>query len=434
MEKLLEIAKKVCDKVEVYSIEYKNKTVSFEDAKLHDIDSKFQSGFSLRIIKDGRLGFAYTRNLLKREELLQNALDSLQGGVEADFDFPFTKELPQLDTYDSSVENQSGKEMVDECARICDIFKHKTDGEISATSFLSNESTRIINSKGTDLSQKSSYYVIYGHIVYPGTGAGILRFFPTKKFEKMPQDTIDELIDLYKMSSKTVAPKGERMKVLFMPNCMHTLTWRITRGTSSKSVYEKISPITDKIGEKIFDEKITIKDEPLNDKYPGARSFDDEGVACKPLTIVENGILKSFYYDLNFAKKLNAASTGHGYKPESGDPIAAKPGPALTHLTIKPGNKSFSQLVESIDRGIVLERALGAHSGNIPNGDYSVGVSPGLYVENGEIIGRLKDAMVAGNVYETLKHVVAVGDTLYPFSNGWIPAILCDNVSVSTKG
>jgi PmbA protein len=101
---------------------------------------------------------------------------------------------------------------------------------------------------------------------------------------------------------------------------------------------------------------------------------------------------------------------------------------------MKPGNKSFSQLVKAIDRGIIIDGALGPHSGNIPNGDYSVGVNPGLYVENGEIVGRVKDAMVAGNVYETLKDVMEVGDTLHPSAWGaWVPAILCDNVSVATK-
>ncbi len=65
-----------------------------------------------------------------------------------------------------------------------------------------------------------------------------------------------------------------------------------------------------------------------------------------------------------------------------------------------------------MDRGLILEGVLGAHSGNIPNGDYSVGVSTGLYVEGGEIRGRVTDTMVTGNVYETLSNVVAVGDTL----------------------
>ena len=86
-----------------------------------------------------------------------------------------------------------------------------------------------------------------------------------------------------------------------------------------------------------------------------------------------------------------------------------------------------------MDRGIILEDCLGAHSGNIPHGDYSVGASPGLYVENGEILGQIKDVMVAGNVYDTLKNVVAIGDTPERVMMGRMPAILCDDVSVACR-
>jgi PmbA protein len=179
-----------------------------------------------------------------------------------------------------------------------------------------------------------------------------------------------------------------------------------------------------------------VVDDPLNDAYPGARDFDDEGVACRPLVLVDKGSLQSFYYDLNYAKKMDVVPTGHGYRtgPWGGDPVTIKPAPALAHLFIRPGTATLSQLIAMMDRGLIVEGALGAHSGNIPNGDYSIGVSPGLYVENGQIIGRVKDAMVAGNIYETLKNVVALGDTLYPsFGGSWVPPLLCDGVSVTTK-
>ena len=438
MEKLLQMANKVSDQAEVYSQENTYNSVSFQDSKLHDVDSVFQSGMSLRIIKNGKLGFAYTRNLINREELLHNALTSLEGGVEANYHFPLTKELLNLDTFDPSLEDLSGGKMVEECTRLCELLRAQTDGEIFLSSSGHIAHIRLINSEGTDVSIKSGAYEVQGNIIYPGSGSGISRNFLSKRFEITPDDLINEMIRLYRLSSKVVEPKGGRMKVLFMPNSMIALNWRILSGTSSKNVYDKISPIAGKIEGKIFDEKITIYDDPLNDKYPGARSFDDEGVACQPLILVEKGVLKSFYYDLNYGKKLSAESTGHGYRTiisfGSTDSIALKPGPVLAHMRIKPGDKSFSRLVKSIDRGIIVEGALGPHSGNIPNGDYSVGVNPGLYVENGEIVGRVKDAMVAGNVYQTLKQVVDIGDKLYPsFWGAWVPPILCDDVNVATK-
>ncbi|MGB2698570.1 MAG: metallopeptidase TldD-related protein, partial [Candidatus Zixiibacteriota bacterium] len=107
---------------------------------------------------------------------------------------------------------------------------------------------------------------------------------------------------------------------------------------------------------------------------------------------------------------------------------------ALSHIKIKTGNKSFDDLLKSMDKGIIIEGALGPHSGNIPNGDYSMGISPGLYVENGEIVGRVSDVMAAGNIYETLKNVADIGDTLYStWFGALVPAIVFDNVSVAAK-
>ncbi|MCX7785506.1 MAG: TldD/PmbA family protein [candidate division WOR-3 bacterium] len=435
MEKLLSMAKKVCDQVEIYSLDNKQNVVSFEDAKLHEIDTKFQSGVSLRIIKNGKLGFAYTRNLINQEELLQNALNSLKGGVGAEYEFPLTQDLPQLNTYDASIENISSNQMVEECHRICEALK-KTNGEISATAYTFTEKIRILNDKGTDVTTQSSYFGVYASVSYPGTAAGIGRVFADKKFCQMPDNLLNEIIEFYNQSTKETKTTSGKMKVLFMPNVMYALNWRINSGTSGKSVYEKISPIANKIGEKIFSEKITIYDDPLDDKYPGARAFDDEGVAVKKMMVVENGTLKSFYCDLNYAKKLNMKPTGHGYRSGQweSDTITLKPTPTLAYMRYQIGNKSIKDMIKSIDRGIIVEGALGAHSGNIPNGDFSIGANPALYVEKGEIVGQLKDVMVAGNIYEVLKNVIDVSNAVYFSYAGLMPAILLDNVSVATKG
>jgi len=125
--------------------------------------------------------------------------------------------------------------------------------------------------------------------------------------------------------------------------------------------------------------------------------------------------------------------TGHGFKSSvwGGETISIKPVPTLEHLYIRCGNKKFSELLSLIDRGIIIASALGAHSGNIPNGDFSIGVSPGLYVENGEIVGHVKDAMVSGNIYDTMKNVIAIEDTYHPAYMGTFPAILFDDVSLT---
>jgi len=292
-----------------------------------------------------------------------------------------------------------------------------------------------MNSRGTDLSSRFSVYLLSAEILYPGSHASIHRPFLAKRFEKMPEAHLNYMLDLYTRSSKEVSPKGGTMKVLFLPETLYALLWRIQSATNGKNIYQKVSPVMEKLGTRILSEKLSLDNAPLDDRFPGARAFDDEGVPCRTFSIIERGSLVNFYFNLHYAKKLNAAPAGHGFKSAmwGGETISLKPSPSLEHLCLKPGQASFSDLVKSIDRGIIAAGVIGAHSGNILNGEYSVGLSPGLYVEGGEIVGHVKDAMMAGNVYDTMNQVIELEDTVHPTYGGTFPAILFDEISIATK-
>jgi PmbA protein len=177
-------------------------------------------------------------------------------------------------------------------------------------------------------------------------------------------------------------------------------------------------------------------DDPLDDTRPGARAFDDEGTPCAPLGLIEKGVLRNTYTDLFYAGKLRKSPTGHGYKTAmwGGDPVSLKPVPSLQHLSVRPGGAALDAMIGSMDRGIIAAQVLGAHSGNIINGDFSMGLSPGLYAEDGSIRGHVKDVMVSGNIYDTLGAVVLLEDTNHPCEDGRYPGILVDGVGVVIGG
>ena len=430
MEKLLEIARQVADQADIYYRAATSDTISFENGKLKDIDSKMQSGYYLRIFKDGKLGTAYTQNLISREELVRNARAALKGGVEGDFELPLTKDVPKLNAHDPALAGTSNTTLVDECARVCAALGSKVKAQINVGAYRHHTQVRIINSRGTELVADFTHYASDAAVFFPGTYSAVSRVIWDKKFVRFGDDLIDYIADTYNRAQRVVSPAGGRMKVLFMPEALYALVWRLNDAANAKSVYEKVSPIREKRGERLFSDKLTITDEALNDQRPGARAFDDEGTPCRNLPIVEKGVLRNFYCDLHYARKLGGAPTGNGYKAE----VAAKVAPSLEHLTIKPGDKSFAELLRTMDRGVVVGGVMGAHSGNILHGDYSIGLSPGLWVENGEIQGQVKDSMVAGNIYETMKNVIAVENRRYPTQMGVFPAVLFDDVNVATKG
>jgi len=242
-----------------------------------------------------------------------------------------------------------------------------------------------------------------------------------------------KMIDLYTKGLKEVSVAPSTLQVIFSPDVLYSLLWRLESGANAQSIYEKTSPIKDKKGERIFSDKLTIIDDPHLDKYPYARGFDDEGVPTQKFTVIENGVLKNFYNNLEYAAKLDIEPTGHGYKNAmwGGETVSLAPTPTLGHLTIAPGEDSFNEMIKKIKRGVLIGGALGAHSGNIPNGDFSIGINPGFYIENGEIIGRVKDGMIAGNIYDIMKRVSSVESEVHIAQGGIFPAITFDDVRFS---
>jgi PmbA protein len=435
MQRLLKKAAKYCDQAEVYLLEHMIDRITVQNMKLQDIESQIQSGVSLRIIKKGVLGFAYTRNLGDRSELLNNALNSLKGEVRVAFHFPKTLKVKALSTYDANIEELTNSAIVAECKKVTKYLKERTKGQININAGYARSSIRLLNSAGTDLSARFSTYFLAASLLYPRSYAGVRRIFSHKTFTPTPHDHLDSIINMYNSALEIVSIPGGPMKVLFLPESLYVLMWRIQSGTSGRSVHENQSPLADKIGKRICDEKITIMNDPLSDMSPGARAFDDEGTTCSRFPIITRGVLKNFYYDLDYACKRKTRATGHGFKTAQwgGETVALRPTPALEHLCIEPGHVSFKKLLARMDRGVIVVNALGAHSGNIPNGDFSIGLAPGLYVEKGEVVGRIKDAMVAGNVYDIMKKVVAVEDSARRTFMGMFPSILFDNIKVSTN-
>jgi PmbA protein len=429
MEKLLDMALRESNAAEVYAADMQADGVSFEDARLKDIESRMQSGISLRILKNGVQGFAYTRNLRSREELIRNALESLKGGVEGAFEFPFTTGLPSLETYDPLIENLRNETMVEECARVCDLLSRKTTAQINVSAHRSAGNMRIMNSSGTDLLLQTSAYGFQTGLLYPYTSASLYRTFRAKTFQTLPEEYLNFFSETYTKSAREVIPGSKPLKVIFLPETVYVLMWRLQTATSGLSIHQNISPLAHRTGEKLFSDLVSVYNDPLNDTLPGARAFDDEGMPCSRFPVIENGVLRNFYYDLYFAHKMQTRPTGNGFKSS----VSGKPAPSLRHLSMTPGGVSFADMVRSVDQGIIIAGALGAHSGNIPHGDFSIGVSPALCIEKGEITGNVKDVMIAGNIYDTMQHIIAVENRLHPSSGGNFPALLAENVHVTIK-
>lgn len=417
---------------EIYSRSLELKSVVVENSEVKGIEASLTSGVSLRLLKDGKSGFSFTRNLINPDVLVRNAVASLKGGVDARFLFPATRTYANVKTHSENAVRTSADDLVAESLRIRDLLTGKSGEQINSGAQLFITECRLINSAGTDVSWKESNVEISGSIVSRG-GSTYSAVDVGFDLHPMSGASLENVLRLYEADHVETRPVAGKHKVLFMPRAMNTILWRLQSGTSGQSLHQGISPLAGKMGEKSFSDILTLRNNPLNDSIPGARAVDDEGVPCSDFALIDRGVFKGFYYDLNYSTKANVAPTGNGFRRTMWgvDPIMVRPQPYLGHLYFDKGEKSFDELLKDMGTGIVVFGALGEHTGNIPNGDFSIGLSLGLFVENGRIAGKCKDTMISGNVYDIMKRAVAVGSESEPaYSNN--PPVLFDGVDVSS--
>jgi len=199
---------------------------------------------------------------------------------------------------------------------------------------------------------------------------------------------------------------------------------------NGKAVLEGTSPLKDKLGEQVFDKKLSLWDDATVVHGVGSYPFDDEGMPGQRLPLVANGVVTSFLYDLQTAALAGTRSTGNGRRAGGG-----YPSPAISSLVLEKGKVSFQAMVKDMKEGLIVEEVIGAEQGNILGGDFGGNVLLGYKAENGEIVGRVKDTMIAGNVYQVLRELPGVGqETRWVGGILQTPPIYCSGVSVTTKG
>lgn len=182
---------------------------------------------------------------------------------------------------------------------------------------------------------------------------------------------------------------------------------------NGRSIQQKNSFLIDMAGEKIGSDLLTLIDDPFIVSGNGSRLFDREGLALHRRTIVDQGILKEYYIDTYYGKKLDMSAT-------SGD---------TTNLILKPGDKNLEELIASMNRAILVTGFNGGNSNGV-TGDFSYGIE-GFLVENGQLTKPVSEMNITGNFKLVLKDLMAVGNDVFTGSSWRLPSLVFDNIDFS---
>jgi PmbA protein len=184
------------------------------------------------------------------------------------------------------------------------------------------------------------------------------------------------------------------------------------------------------MGERVLDERITITDDPTVAFAPGTCPMDDEGIATRRQHLFESGVVRCFMADLQTAGLLGLKPAGHGFRSYS-----SRPSPGGTNSIVAAGDTSLDEMIAGIQRGLIVEQTLGSGQSNVLAGEFSVNVDLGFLIEDGKLQGRVKDCMVAGNVYELLKdQVEAIGSEQQWLGSSCAPPIMIGGMKLAAQG
>lgn len=197
--------------------------------------------------------------------------------------------------------------------------------------------------------------------------------------------------------------------VIFHEACGHAL--------EATTVADKVSTLSDKKGEKIASDSVTIIDDgTLNDLW-GTSAYDDEGNKTQKNVLIENGILKNYLVDFLNSPKMNQISTGSGRRESYKYAVTSR----MNNTYLQPGGASLEDMIKSISYGLYA-KSMGGGSVNPATGDFNFAVEEGYIIRDGKIEEPVKGASLIGNTSDILKQVEMVGKNL-EFETGYCGSI-----------
>jgi PmbA protein len=179
------------------------------------------------------------------------------------------------------------------------------------------------------------------------------------------------------------------------------------------NLQQKRSFLLDKKGEKIGSKLFTIEDDPLLVKGLSSRLYDGDGFPSKKRTMIEAGVLKDYYIDWYYSRKMEC-------EPTTGGP---------TNLFIPPGARSIEKIMKDLGRGILVDSFIGGNS-NSTTGDFSFGFMGSLF-DGGEIVQAVSEMNMADNYLRFWHKLVETANDPWEYGSFQFPSLVFEDIMVS---
>ena len=391
----------------------------YEGEVEHFVSAQSQS-VGIRVIRDGRTGYAYAGTLDESvlHEVLADARDNVQFGTpdefaglaEPDGVAIVKQELwnDALAAFPTEQKIALAKELesltlaTDKRVR-CDDSNY--DDAYGETAFATTTGIRAYG-------RENGCYVSVGTLADDGdetqTGFGFSVGRSPAEFD-LPR-AAREAADRATRLLGATKPQSKRTTVVLDPYVTAQFLRVLSGSFSGENVQKGRSFFAERMGEAVANPIITLIDDPTNPLAYSATELDGEGLAARRNVLIENGVLKTFLHSSYSARRGNTKSTGNAVRS------GGTPGVSCLAMQLTPGTATQDELIANVDDGVLIQMVQGLHSGVNPiSGDFSTGAS-GLAIANGKVGAPVREFTIASTLQKMLLDVVAIGGDIE-----WLP-------------
>ncbi|MFW9956827.1 MAG: TldD/PmbA family protein [Candidatus Odinarchaeota archaeon] len=443
-DKILSVAEKSgATQAEVYAIRVRTASTYIDDNIPKIGGSMIESGFGLKYIIGKKIGFtSSTLAQEKPQDLVERAISLARVNNEDEkfVSLPEPKKVSgSADRFhDSSTASADSTILMEKAMEVvrgasCDNVT-VPNGSLRTSS----ATFHIRNSLGVDVGSKGT--IAFGFFTAKSedngsVGEGVQRCW-SRELNSIDYHGLGQMLKeqaLSMLKAKPFKEKWEDSVAVLAPSEGTEMVYNLIGfAVSGENVNKRSSPWSDKMGEKVASENITVIDNGLSERGLLSSIVDDEGVPTQKTTILENGILRSYIFDSYNANQLELQSTGNGIRRTARELAGRFSSPAVctgTTMEVRPGTKSIDDIIGEIKRGIYVEHfawpIVDAMSGNFSNE-----IRNARIIENGELGNPIKYALWVGNLYESIKGNVLVANNPEIHDKRVMPTIAFPNTEI----
>lgn len=416
-----------CDAYEIYIDESKSIELDSRKEELNFAKEEIERGVGIRVIKNNKVGFAFTSNMDKIAETAAQSIENTKlNKTDENYAFAEVEEIPSVKkVYDKKFNDLSLDESIEFLKNTIDTTIDQ-GCDITGSGFSAAEGkSLILNSNGVSIENEGTGFGIGLSVTTQKDGkiATAYNSQSSRFFDLDGEKLAIEACNLAKSSLDTKPIETNDYSVVLDYYAAIGLLQTFMGVFDGESVMRGRSILKDKMDSQIANSNLTITDNPLLEKGLCTSKCDGEGSASQKTDLIKEGVLNSFIYDIYTANKSGVKTTSNGLR----DSYLSTPMISPTNLEFK--FKDMKDLSE-VNKGVLTTSVLGAHTANPISGDFSVEASNAFKIENGELTDPINKAMISGNIFEIMKKVEGIKSEIKQYGSFIIPKLLVHDLRV----